>query len=65
MQGIEAVLVIDVHVRIALGCSTAVYHAGLPLAARKQAHHRFINDDIRVGCACFDVYLMYAFLLHL
>jgi len=36
----------------ALGCSTALYHAGLPLAARKQAHHRFINDDIRVAVAC-------------
>jgi len=34
---------------VVLGCSTEVYHAGLSLAARKQAHHRFINDDIRVG----------------
>jgi len=41
---------------IALGCSTAVYHAGLTLSVRKQAHHRFINDDIKVGVACTEIF---------
>ena len=47
---------------LALGCRTEVYHAGLPLAARKAAHHRFINDDIKVRYAC-TVYFLALYLL--